>query len=183
MPRDLELVLSHLEEGALRSRQLSILAAAMLLGACGLFRRGALVSDAEPAHRPPKSTSIFGDWILANPDSTAFVGARSVELNLQEATFRITANYPGEPAMVVLGTVMIEPGGALLTLTPQTNTSPNRGVLKPGQPIAVLATAADNSMVFAPPPPQGLVVQPSSVWHRKQALPAAMRTDSVARRP
>ena len=167
----------------MRYRHLGILAAAALLGACGLFRQGALVNDAEPAHRPPRSTSIFGEWVLANPDSTAFVGARKVELTLQEATFRITADYPGQPPMVVMGTVMLEPNGALLTLTPQTNTSANRGVLAPGQPIAVLATAADNAMVFAPPPPHGPVVQPSSVWHRKQALPAAMRTDSASRRP
>jgi len=177
------LVLSRLKEGALRSRHLGLLAAAVLLGACGLFRRGALVHDAEPAHRPPRSTSIFGDWVLANPDSTAFVGARSVELTLQEATFRITANYPAEPPMVVMGTVMLDPNGALLTLTPQTTTSANRRVLTPGQPVAVLATAADNTMVFAPPPPSGPVVQPSSVWHRKHAVPAAMRPDSTARRP
>ncbi len=159
----------------MRSRHLVALAAATALGACGPLQRGAVVNDTEPAHRPPQSTSIYGEWVLASPDSTAFVGARRVELTLQEATFRITADYPGEPAMVVMGTVMLEPEGALLTLTPQTNTSANRGVLRPGQPIAVLATASDNTMVSAPPPPQGPVVQPSSVWHRKQALPSAFR--------
>jgi hypothetical protein len=176
-------ILSRPKEGAVRSRHLVILVAAALLGACGLFRPGALVNDAEPAHRPPRSTSIYGDWVLASPDSTAFVGARSVELSLQEATFRITANYPGEAPMVVMGTVSVEPNGALVTLTPQTNTSTSRGVLPPGQPIAVLATAADNTMVFAPPPPQGPTVQPSSVWHRKHALPGAARADSAAQRP
>ena len=166
----------------MRSGPLGILAV-VLLGACGLFQRGAVVNDAEPAHRPPKSTSIYGDWVLANPDSTAFVGARRVELNLQEATFRISAEYPGESPMVVLGTVIADPDGGLITLTPQSNTNPGRGVLKVGLPIAIMASAADNSMVFAPPPPQGPVVQPSSVWHRKEALPASMRGDTVARRP
>ena len=159
----------------MRSRPLVVPVLAILLGACSAFQRQAVLTDDEPAHRPPSSTSLFGDWILANIDSTAFVGARRVELDLQEATFRITADYPGEPQMVVLGTVMIEPGGALLTLTPQTNTSTAKGVFKPGQPIVVLATAADNSMVFAPPPPHGPVVQPSSVWYRKEAMERAGR--------
>ncbi|MDQ6829638.1 MAG: hypothetical protein M3081_12280, partial [Gemmatimonadota bacterium] len=41
-------------------------------------------------------TNIYGEWTLAmNPDSTGFLGARTVDLTLQPGTFTIVAKYPG----------------------------------------------------------------------------------------
>ena len=71
-----------------------------LLGACrgGQFK----IAEDPPAHREPTTTSIYGDWILATPiDSTAFAGARMVEMRLDQTTFVLTATYPSSPASIV----------------------------------------------------------------------------------
>ena len=60
----------------------------------------------------------------------------------------------------------VTPSG-LLTLTPEnvtTTASVGRSPLLAGETIQVLASAADNTMVFAPP--VGMAPTPSSVWHR-----------------
>ena len=148
--------------------------AAGLLGACrgGQFK----IAEDPPAHREPTTTSIYGDWILATPiDSTAFAGARMVEMRLDQTTFVLTATYPSSPASIVRGTVLAGDGG-VLTLTPQSSTqgTPHSAalVLVAGQPVTVLASAAGNTMVFSTP--TGVTPNdPSSVWHRKAAAQAA----------
>jgi hypothetical protein len=159
---------------ALLRGALVALAVAGLLVGC---RRGQFkLAEEPPAHREPTTTSIYGDWVLATPtDSTAFVGARLVEMTLDRNRFVLTATYPSSPAVVVRGTVS-EGEGGVLTLTPQTSTQgvPHSAalVLVAGQPVTVLASAAGNTMVFSTP--TGITpADPSSVWHRKEAAKAA----------
>ncbi|MEJ7810059.1 MAG: hypothetical protein WKG32_06515 [Gemmatimonadaceae bacterium] len=162
--------------------------ALLLLGATACSFGRPIVREQAPAHTPPQSTSIMGDWILStSPDSTAFVGARLVELQLTPGNFTITAHYGGQPALVVTGMAVGEPEGGLLTLRPQTNSRATRGerdvVLAPGQTISVIATAADNTMLFAPAQADA-AVQPTSVWHRRDAARAAgARVDGRSTRP
>ena len=146
----------------------TVLALALLaaLPACSLFRKGKL-TDSTPAHTPAQTSSPFGEWVLfTNPDSTAFVGARRVELNLTPTDFRMVAVYPAGDQVVIRGPASITPSG-LLTLMPQSTTAMASGGRPPilaGQMIQVLASAADNTMVFAPP--TEFAPTPSSVWHR-----------------
>jgi hypothetical protein len=136
------------------------------LPACSLFRRAKL-TDSTPAHTPAQTSSPFGDWVLfTDPDSTAFVGARRVELELTPTNFRMVALYPAGDQVVISGTASVTPSG-LLTLMPQTTTTMASGGRPPilaGQTIQVLASAADNTMVFASP--TEIAPTPSSVWHR-----------------
>jgi hypothetical protein len=136
------------------------------LPACSLFRKGKL-TDSTPAHTPAQTSSPFGDWVLStDPNQTAFAGARRVEFSLTPTTFRMVAIYPAGDRVVITGPASITPSG-LLTLMPQHTTtmaSGGRPPLLAGQTIEVLASAADNTMVFAPP--QGMAPTPSSVWHR-----------------
>ena len=142
---------------------LTLLAA---FAACNLFRKGRL-TDSTPAHTPAQTSSPFGEWVLStDPDSTAFVGARRVNLSLTPTNFRMVAVYPAGDQVVISGTASITPSG-LLTLMPQTTTTMASGARPPilaGQTIEVLASAADNTMVFAPP--TEIAPTPSSVWHR-----------------
>lgn len=153
---------------------LILVAAAAALGAC---RHGKLtLAEDPPAHREPKTTSIYGDWVLATPtDSTGFAGARTVELHLDRTTFTLTAAYPSSAAAIIRGTVAVGDNG-ILTLTPATGTqgTPHSAalVLVAGQPITVLASAAGNTMVFSTPTGMS-PADPSSVWHRKEAAKAA----------
>ena len=136
------------------------------LPACSLFRKAKL-TDSTPAHTPAQTSSPFGDWVLfTDPDSTAFAGARRVNLELNPTSFRMVAVYPAGDQMVISGTSSITPSG-LLTLVPETVTTPAAGGRPPilaGQTIQVLASAADNTMVFASP--SEIAPTPSSVWHR-----------------
>jgi hypothetical protein len=120
---------------------------------------------------PARSASILGSWLLANPDETQFVGARDVELRLEPGSFTLVATYPGAPVMVVDGTAEFDPAGGMLTLTPRSTTRATGGndaaLMPVGKPIAVLATAADNTMVFAKP--GDALRTSSSVWHRTAA--------------
>ena len=162
----------------------TVLALALLaaLPACSFFRKAKL-TDSTPAHTPAESSSPFGEWVLfTDPNQTAFAGARRVELNLTPTSFRMVAQYPAGDQVVITGPASITPSG-LLTLMPQTTTtmaSGGRPPLLAGQTIQVLASAADNTMVFAPQ--YGTAPTPSSVWHRvdkaREAgqIPAAART-------
>ena len=162
-------------EDAVVNRTLMLLAIIALSGACNSQRRGRL-EERNPAHTPAQSARIFGDWILAtSSDSTAFVGARIVELNLSPGRFAIKAHYTALPPLLISGEAFADPSGGPLTMTPRTNSRAQSGatdVVRPiGIPVSVIATAADNSMLFADS--RGESIQPTSVWHRKAAAKAA----------
>jgi hypothetical protein len=145
------------------------------LAGCGFFRKTLGVGDTAPAHTPPRTTSIWGDWVLAtSPDSTAFVGASKVEMRLDQTSFTITANYPTRPAVTVRGSVTQSAEGGLVTLEPQSGlegmNSGNFG-WSPGERVTVVASAAGNTLLFAPP--RDNIARPSSVWHRKEAAERA----------
>lgn len=156
-------------------RKIALLIAMVAIAGCGGFKKTFGIKDAPSAHSEPRTTSIFGDWILANPDSTAFAGARTVELALRPSTFTITAMYPGRPTFTVSGGVA--QGDGLLTMTPSGVTDPSAvgGAFVSGRPIIVVASAAGGSLVFAPAPHgQGTAaIVPSSVWHKKAQAEAA----------
>jgi hypothetical protein len=156
-------------------RKIALLVAMAAIAGCGGIKRTFGIKDAPPAHTEPKTTSIYGDWILANPDSTAFAGARAVELGLHQNTFSITAVYPGRPTFTATGTV--SEGEGLLTLTPSSVSDPTgvSGAFVTGRPIILVASAAGGSLVFAPPPHgQGTAaIVPSSIWHKKAQAEAA----------
>ncbi len=156
-------------------RKIALLIAVAAVAGCGGFKKTFGIKDAPPAHSLPKTTSIYGDWILANIDSTAFAGARTVELALHQSDFSITAMYPGRPTVTVTGGAAA--GEGLLTLTPTTVSDPTAigGAFVAGRPIVVVASAAGSSLVFAAPPSgQGTAaIVPSSVWHKKSMAEAA----------
>lgn len=157
-------------------RVTAVAAIVVALAGCGTIRKTFGIKDAPPAHREPTSTSIYGDWVLANPDSTAFAGASLVELSLQPSSFTISAKYPSRSSVLVSGTTGY--GDGLLTLTP-TGGSADQGPLAasfaPGKPIVIVASAAGGSLVFAPPPAANgtTAVVPSSIWHKKSMAEAA----------
>ena len=159
-------------------RKIAVLIAIVAVTGCGGLKKTFGIKDAPPAHSEPKTTSIYGDWILANPDSTAFAGARTVELALHPSTFTMTAVYAGRPTLSVMGGVA--EGSGLLTLTPTTVSDPTLagGAFVAGRPITVVASAAGGSLVFAPPPNgQGTAaIVPSSIWHKKAQAEAAGAT-------
>ncbi|MFL5561702.1 MAG: hypothetical protein ACJ79K_09535 [Gemmatimonadaceae bacterium] len=156
-------------------RKMALLIAMVAVAGCGGFKKTFGIKDAPPAHSEPKTTSIYGDWILANPDSTAFAGARAVELSLHQTDFTITATYPSRPTFTVTGGAAA--GEGLLTLTPTmvSDASAAGGAFVTGRPIVVVASAAGGSLVFAPPPHGAgtAAIVPSSVWHKKAAAQAA----------
>lgn len=161
-----------------------LLAMVAALAACGGFKRTFGIKDAPPAHREPRSTSIFGDWVLTNPDSTAFAGAKLVELSLQPTSFTIRAWYAtaNEAPATVTGTAAF--GDGILTLTPQGTTNgearPGFAAFVVGRPITVVASAAGGSLVFAPPPSgEGSAVVPSSVWNKKDQAKQAGQVPST----
>ena len=156
-------------------RKIALLIAVAAVAGCGGFKKTFGIKDAPPAHTEPKTTSIYGDWILANIDSTAFAGARTVELALHQTDFSITAMYPGRPTVTVTGGAAASEG--LLTLTPTAVSDPTAvgGAFVAGRPIVIVASAAGSSLVFAPPPTgQGTAaIVPSSIWHKKAMAEAA----------
>ena len=149
-----------------------LLAAGTALSACGMFKRG----GEPPAHTSPKSTSIYGQWVLASPvNQTAFAGATSVQMNLGESTFSMLAEYPGQPNSIVSGTVATGEGGTIV-LTPTTGSTnasyAGRSMaLIPGQPISLIASAAGGSLVFKPP--HETDPTPSSSWMKRSQAEAA----------
>ncbi|HVE79036.1 MAG TPA: hypothetical protein VNA89_09260 [Gemmatimonadaceae bacterium] len=149
---------------------------------CGTIRKTFGLRDPNTAHTEPRSTSVWGDWVLATPtDSTAFVGAQRVEMSLTPGSFTLVATYPGGQApMRVVGNATLT-SASVLTLTPS-NSAGNTGRAMPlsaGQPVSVRATAAGNTLVFAPPREDNLF--PSSVWHKRAAAAAAGRLGQAAR--
>ena len=155
----------------------ALLVLAVTVAGCGQIKRTFGIKDEPPAHREPKTTSIYGNWVLDNVDSTAFAGAKVVELALQPTTFTITAWDQNDATTTVSGSVAY--GEGLLTLTPTggSGATPDRwgGAFVPGRPISITASAAGGSLVFAPPPTNGVpAVVPSSVWHKKDQAKAAV---------
>ncbi|HUF30111.1 MAG TPA: hypothetical protein VMM77_05545 [Gemmatimonadaceae bacterium] len=149
----------------------ALLCAIVVLTACNSARRQATLSESDVEVHPAQSASIIGDWVLANGEQTQFVGATLVELRLQPGTFTVRAQYPGESVVVVQGSASFDPAGGLLTLTPSGSTSSASSraaeLLPAGQSVVVLATAADNTMVFAEP--RDMIGRSSSIWHRSEA--------------
>lgn len=150
----------------------ALIAFGAIVAGCGGLKKTFGIKDAPPAHRAPNTTSIYGDWVLTNVDSTAFAGAKLVELGLQPTSFTLTATYPTQESVAVTGTVAY--GDGLLTLTPMTSNAALgerwHGAFVTGRPIVVVASAAGGSLVFAPPPTsqQGsAAIVPSSVWNKK----------------
>ena len=145
------------------------------LAGCGFFRKTLGVGDSSPAHTSPKSTSIWGDWVLATAaDSTAFVGASKVEMHLDEREFAIIANYPTRPTITDRGSVEVSEDGGLVTLNPQTGLDAMGSggfAWRPGERVTVVASAAGNTLVFAPP--RDNTARPSSVWFKKDAAQKA----------
>src|SRR5688572_33393958 len=91
------------------------------LPACSLFRKAKL-TDSTPAVTPAQSSTPFGEWVLfTDPNQTAFVGARRVELSLNPSDFRMVAIYPAGERVVITGSASVTPSG-LLTLVPQSTT-------------------------------------------------------------
>ena len=157
------------------------------MAGCGMLRKTFGLKDSSPAHREPNTTSVFGDWILGAPDSTAFVGAELVEMNLTPSAFVITARYPNGTPVVLRGDASLSPDGGLLTLTPHSGTMSSSGtgrmlMMRVDEPITLVATAAGNTLVFAPPTRDAAAL-PSSVWHRKHAAEAAGMIDTSASKP
>ena len=142
----------------------------LCLVAAGCSRRTTL-SETETV-RSAQSASILGEWVLANTEQTQFIGASRVQLQLRPGEFRLVAEYPGESALVIDGSASFDPNGGQLTLTPRSNTRTAAGSAAPllpvGEALVMLATAADNTMVFAEPREQ--VHMPTSVWHRSTAV-------------
>jgi hypothetical protein len=136
----------------------------LALGAC---RQLGLKGGNKPAYRGSTTTSIWGDWVLTTPDSTAFRGASLVEMNLKDGMFTINARYPNQAA-VISGTASLAEGG-VLTLTPTSGTVPTMGsggfAMETGKPYTVTATASGHSLVFASA--TATVPQTSSTWVRK----------------
>jgi hypothetical protein len=157
-------------------RTLGALVGLSLLAGCGFFQKTFGLKSTTPEYAEPTTTSIYGDWILASaPDSTAFAGARVVQLTLQPGTFTITADYPTQQALVLSGSAQLADGGQL-TLVPNAGTgSGSRGslVMVAGQPLTLLASAAGNTLVFKPPTDRA--IEPSSVWHKKDKAKQAGR--------
>ena len=162
-------------------RTLSLLVALVALTACSSFQRKIGLKDDAPAHVPPKSTSIYGTWVLDNADSTAFAGASNVVLDLSTTEFVIRADYPSQGQVVVRGSAAVAPESGLLTLTPTDVDSRvgTRGsmAMSKGQAYTLLATAAGNTLIFASPNAAAAV--PSSVWHAQDAAQAAGKTPAT----
>jgi hypothetical protein len=130
------------------------------------------------------SRAVYGDWqLLTPPDSTAFHGAREVQLTLGPAAFTITANYPAAAPMIVTGEASIANNGGPLTLTPRLCTRNGENISPPqslplGVPVTVLAGAAGQTMVFSVP---GLTSHftPTSVWQRSNGLVSSEAAGSI----
>lgn len=153
----------------------SLLLVGVLVAGCGGFRKTFGLDDKTPAHVEPGTTSIFGSWVLATAaDSTAFAGASLVELALDQSAFTITATYPNRAPIIVRGSASLAETG-LLTLVPQSalegTQSTGALVMVQGQPHTWLASAAGNTLLFAPL--SDTDTEPSSVWHKKAAAKAA----------
>ena len=146
----------------------------VMLAGCGMMHR-VFGSGSSSHDYAPGSTAPWGTWVLRSPDSTSFVGANQVRMELQPGSFALTADYPGRNPIVVNGTANMTEGG-LLTLVPSSSLAdPMQGRslnFAAGKPIALLASAAGNTLVFAPAN-RSVDPTPSSVWHRLDAAEKA----------
>jgi hypothetical protein len=152
----------------------ALLVLAALLGGCGFLKRTFGIRSSS-AYREPGTTAVWGNWVLRTPDSTAFVGAENVQLALNPGTFTLTAVYPAR-TMSISGTASLSDRG-VLTLVPSTTptgtTATGRSLnFMQGQPIALLASAAGNTLVFSPEHRE-TDPTPSSVWHKMDAAKEA----------
>ncbi|GAC1514975.1 MAG: hypothetical protein NVS1B4_04020 [Gemmatimonadaceae bacterium] len=175
----------------LRKLMLAALLVAPIFG-CGATKRAFGIRATDPSGSSDRlPTSVYGDWVLASePDSTAFAGARLVEMRLAPADFGITVNYPAQAPVVIRGTVVSTEGGAL-TLSPTSginaaNTRGRTSAMFSGKSFTVLASAAGGTLVFAPANKDDAFV--SSVWHQRAAAEAAGQLltagrDTIKRRP
>lgn len=148
-------------------RTIGALAGLLLLAGCGFFNKTLGLKSKSDGYVEPSTTSIYGDWVLATPDSTAFAGASQVDLKLQPGTFQITAAYGQSTPVVISGTAQIADDGTLTLVPTQGTAQGSRGalVMVAGQPLSLLASAAGNTLVFKPPTERA--IEPSSVWHKK----------------
>ena len=155
----------------------AIIAIALVAGltGCSAFKRTLGVGDSSPAHTSPRTTSIWGEWVLgSSPDSTAFVGASTVLMRLDQSSFTITANYPTRPTVTVTGNVTVSADGGLVTLEPRSGLEGTGGGAfgwSPGERVTVVASAAGGTLLFAPP--RDALARPTSVWHRREAAERA----------
>ncbi|MDB4905625.1 MAG: hypothetical protein JWO05_409 [Gemmatimonadetes bacterium] len=140
-----------------------------LLAGCGMLKKtmGNLNGS---YHKEPKVTAVWGDWVLHEPDSTAFIGAKRVDLALQPGAFTLTTNWRGRPSETVHGTATVSEETGAVTLISQTGSTSVAG-LTAGSSMTLDASAAGNTLVFAPV--GGNPHLPSSVWYRLDAAQAA----------
>lgn len=115
-----------------------------------------------------RSTSIFGQWVLATPiDSTSFAGASQVDLTLAPGSFTLTATYPDRAPLTVSGRADLA-NGTTLTLVPAPGSLDASAIgFTPGQPFSRVASASGSTLVLAPP--TSSVPVPSSVWYKLDA--------------
>jgi hypothetical protein len=98
-------------------------------------------------------------------------------MRLEQTQFSITARYPTRPTVTVRGSVSQAEDGNLVTLTPESGlegVGSGNFTWRPGEKVSVVASAAGNTLVFAPP--HDALARPSSVWHRKDAAQRAGTT-------
>jgi hypothetical protein len=162
-------------------KNLTLLVLVIGLSGCGMFKRAFGVGDTSEIGSAT-TTSILGDWVLATPaDSTGFAGATQVELSLDASSFTLTASYPGRAPVVIRGAASRATDGGLLTLTPQSGGGAGIIGWTAGEPVTVVASAADNALVFAAP--HDLTGRPTSVWHKRGAAVRAGRVNPPAAPP
>lgn len=154
-------------------KTVALIALAALASGCGMLKR--TFGTKGYNYDEPGSTAIYGTWLLRSPDSTSFVGANEVLLTLEPGTFRVSASYPGRAPLVVDGSAHMTDTGVLM-LTPSSSVAdPQRGRalnFVAGSPISLVASAAGNTLVFAPAN-RTVDPTPSSIWNRLDAARAA----------
>ena len=163
----------------MRRTATALLLASSLAG-CGMLKKtmGNLNGS---YHKEPKVTAVWGDWVLHEPDSTAFIGAKRVDLSLQPGAFTLTTDWRGRPKETVRGTATVSEELGTVTLISQTGSTSVAG-LSAGSSMTLDASAAGNTLVFAPV--GGNPHLPSSVWYRLDAAKAAgFLDDSTAMGP
>ncbi len=167
-------------------KTVALVALAAVVGGCSMFKR--TFGTNAYHYGEPGTTAIYGTWVLRSPDSTSFVGANEVQLTLEPGTFRVAAAYPGRSPLIVSGTAHVTDTGVLMLTPTSTVNEPIQGRslnFVAGTPIALVASAAGNTLVFAPANRE-IDPTPSSVWHRLQAAEKAGLTTAQsdsARKP
>ena len=161
-------------------RGIHVLLPAVLLAtaACQSAQQKVELREVPEYPQEPKTVSVLGDWVMATrPDSTVFVGARQVELHIGMTEFTIQARYPARSDVIITGEVKTDGTAGPIQLVPRMIAGGAGGTAPPiaitaGQPIALIAGAAGQTLVFGSLDP-GAPPNPSSVWHRREAARAA----------